>query len=258
MRSASTAKRYAKFLYLYAKSVTGLKKWNANCKTSPLSEYFTLTDEAFLLLCHESYTAKWLSVFNNGSLPDAADAPVDASDEIVLVSNCVSMVMTCVYGLGTNQCDHNQNALYTGRTQGTKRSWTKVGMDRFNELMRLVYVNRKFNGVAFDAYMLRYIKYKRNKRSPTPAAVTPAATVVVYSDFNMQAIMEQAELQGQVDDTNNENELFHDDVDNDSMDDNDRIRPAIAATEGAAICHNMEQVQFNAYRFMFIELEFAM
>jgi hypothetical protein len=103
-------------------------------------------------------------------------------------------------------------------------------MDRFNELMRLVYVNRKFNGVAFDAYMLRYIKYKRNKRSPTPAAVTPAATVVVYSDFNMQAIMEQAELQGQVDDTNNENELFHDDVDNDSMDDNDRIRPTIAAT----------------------------
>ena len=107
MRSASTAKRYAKFLYLYAKSVTGLKKWNANCKTSPLSEYFTLTDEAFLLLCHESYTAKWLSVFNNGSLPDAAEAPMDASDEIVLVSNCVSMVMTCVYGLGTNQCDHN-------------------------------------------------------------------------------------------------------------------------------------------------------
>jgi len=115
-------------------------------------------------------------------------------------------------------------------------------MDRFNELMRLVYLNRKFNGVAFDAYMLRYIKYKRNKRSPTPAAVTPAAIVVVYSDFNMQAIMEQAELQGQVDDTNNENELFHDDVDNDSMDDNDRIRPATAATEHAVIYQNMEQV----------------
>ena len=116
-------------------------------------------------------------------------------------------------------------------------------MDRFNELMRLVYVNRKFNGVAFDAYMLRYIKYKGKKRSPTPAAVPPAATVVVYSDFNMQAIMEQAELQGQVDDTNNENERFHDDVDNDSMDDNDpSIRPATAATEGAALYHNMEQV----------------
>jgi hypothetical protein len=96
MRGASTAKRYAKFLYLYAKSVTGLKKWNANCKTSPLSEYFTLTDEAFLLLCHESYTAKWLSVFHHGSLPDATLAPIDANDEIVLVSNIVSMVTTCV------------------------------------------------------------------------------------------------------------------------------------------------------------------
>jgi hypothetical protein len=52
----------------------------------------------------------------------------------------------------------------------------------------------------------------------------------------------QAELQGQVDDTNNENELFHDDVDNDSMDDNDRIRPATAATEHAVIYQNMEQV----------------
>ena len=38
-----------------------------------------------------------------------------------------------------------------------------------------------------------------------------------------------------------------DDVDNDSMDDNDpSIRPATAATEGAALYHNMEQVQFNA------------
>ena len=107
MRSASTAKRYAKFLYLYAKAVTGIKKWKANCKTSPLSEYFTLTDEAFLLLCHESYTAKWLSVFNHGSLPDAALEPMDASDEIVPVSKGVSMVMTCVFGFCTNQCDQN-------------------------------------------------------------------------------------------------------------------------------------------------------
>ena len=107
MRGASTAKRYAKFLYLYAKCVTGLKKWTANCKTSPLSEYFTLTNEAFLLLCHESYSAKWLSVFRHGSLPDAALAPIDASDEIVLVSNIVSMLMTCVYRFGTNQSDQN-------------------------------------------------------------------------------------------------------------------------------------------------------
>ena len=108
--------------------------------------------------------------------------------------------------------------------------------------MHLVYVNRKINGIAFDAYMLRYIKYRRNNGRPLPAVVTQTATMLVYSDFNMQAIMEQAALQGQVDNMNNENEIFHDDVDNDSMDDNDPVHPATAATELAAAYNNMEHV----------------
>lgn len=133
MRGASTAKRYAKFLFLYAKAVTGLKKWNVNCKTRPLSEYFTLTDEAFLLLCHESYTAKWLSAFQQGGLTNAAMAvaePHDATAEIVLVSNVECIVLDMCFNelAGTNQfaplrMPYTQDVLRVPNVAGPKSGW---------------------------------------------------------------------------------------------------------------------------------------
>ena len=42
-----------------ARAVVGRKVYMDNRMTKPLSEWFTYSDEAFLLLCLESYVPKW-------------------------------------------------------------------------------------------------------------------------------------------------------------------------------------------------------
>ena len=50
---------YAVLLDCLVRAVVGRKVYMKNRMTKPLSEWFTYTDEAFLLLCLESYVPKW-------------------------------------------------------------------------------------------------------------------------------------------------------------------------------------------------------
>jgi hypothetical protein len=51
---------YGMFLLHFVAPVVGVKNWKHHWVRTSLSEYFTTTDEAFLLLCIESYRAKWI------------------------------------------------------------------------------------------------------------------------------------------------------------------------------------------------------
>jgi hypothetical protein len=84
--------------------------------TKPLSEWFTLTDEAFLLLCLESYVPKW-----NREWAQRSRALIAAAAERQQE--------------GEQKEGDGEDALYTGRSRGTKRSWSKDGLERFNGLM---------------------------------------------------------------------------------------------------------------------------
>ena len=44
----------------------------------------------------------------------------------------------------------DEDALYTGKSRATKRSWSKDGLERFNGLMIDVYRDRQANGANFD------------------------------------------------------------------------------------------------------------
>ena len=59
MRRIRSRPAYLELLDCLVRSVVGRKVYVENRMTKPLSEWFTMTDEAFLLLCLESYVEKW-------------------------------------------------------------------------------------------------------------------------------------------------------------------------------------------------------
>ena len=81
-----------------------------------LHEWFTITDEAFLLLHHENYRQQWhykWMVKRNGPPANKARA-----HEVM-------------------------NSRSTGKTRGTKCSWSRDGMEHFNNVAVLVYNDRR-------------------------------------------------------------------------------------------------------------------
>ena len=84
---------------------------------------------------------------------------------------------------------------YTGKIRGTKRSRSREGMERFNNLAVLVYNDRRERGEEFDQWFLQemiesYGNQNRNAgREATETEVVDAAPTIVYNEFNMQLLM---------------------------------------------------------------------
>ena len=121
MRRIRSRPAYIELLDCLVRAVVGRKVYVEKRMSNPLSEWFTMTDEAFLLLCLESYADTW----------NRAWAQADQQQE-------------------GEQKQDEEEARYTGRSQGTKRSWSKEGLERFNAIMVDVYRDRKENATAFD------------------------------------------------------------------------------------------------------------
>ena len=79
------------------KTVVGATKFKENRCEKHLSEWFTVTDEAFLLLCLENYWQQWHYEWMVNRNGPPADEP---APEVI-------------------------NPRYTGKTRGTKRSWSR-------------------------------------------------------------------------------------------------------------------------------------
>jgi hypothetical protein len=99
------------------RAVVGRKVYIDSRMTKPLSEWFTLTDKAVLFLCLESYVPKW-----NREWAQSSRAPVAAAAAAARQQKGEQKV-------------GDEDALYTGKSRGTKRSWSKDGLERFNGLM---------------------------------------------------------------------------------------------------------------------------
>jgi hypothetical protein len=127
MRSIQSRPAYVELLDCLVRAVVGRKVYIDSRMTKPLSEWFTLTDEAFLLLCLESYVPKRNREWAQSSRAPVAAAAARQQEE-------------------GEQTVGNEDALYTGKSRGTKRSWSKDGLERFNGLMIDVYRDRQANG----------------------------------------------------------------------------------------------------------------
>ena len=101
MRRIASRPAYIELLDCLVRAVVGRRVYIDNRMTNPLSEWFTHTDEAFLLLCLDSYAPKW-----NSKWAKAALAPAAQEGE-------------------QKQGDEQQEAMYTGKSRGTKRSWSQ-------------------------------------------------------------------------------------------------------------------------------------
>lgn len=70
MKMRNNVVGYVKFLYLFAPCVVGKKKWERGASMvrvvdegKKLEELFSVTDEAFLLLCMYNYSQRWVEEF---------------------------------------------------------------------------------------------------------------------------------------------------------------------------------------------------
>ena len=101
MRRIRSRPAYLELLDCLVRSVVGRKVYVENRMTKPLSEWFTMTDEAFLLLCLESYVEKWNHTW-------ARAVQRQQQGELAVVGD-----------------EDEEEPRYTGRSKGTKRSWSQ-------------------------------------------------------------------------------------------------------------------------------------
>jgi hypothetical protein len=128
-----------------ARAVVGRIVYMESRITKPFSEWFTYTDEAFLLFCLESYVPKWNRAWAQHRQRQEGEQNVEHED-----------------------------ARYTGKTKGTKlgwTNWTKEALESMNSLTIDVVRHRVANGEHFDnifkeEMIKRYNKEKDNMRYP--------------------------------------------------------------------------------------------
>jgi hypothetical protein len=173
--SDATMDAYIDFLDKTIK-VVGYSKYKENWMTRPFSEWCTYTDEAFLMLCMATYTRKWEHEWRVEK-----------------------------YGQPRNldQVDPARfESLYTAASQGTKRSWSLEGMERFNTLMINVFRDRKNNGRLFDEMVLEEMKQKyakvnirqqNNEELGDDARAPRPQQTFVYNDFHLELLVVHAD-----------------------------------------------------------------
>ena len=147
MKRIASLPAYIELLNCLVRAMVGKKVYVKNRMTKPLSEWFTRTDEAFLLLCLESYVGKWNQEWMRANLVLAAppQPPQQQEGEQKQGEDC-------------------KEALYTGRSQGTKCSWSNEGLEHFNALMVDVYRDRQENGTSFDFVFIEEMIKRYSKK----------------------------------------------------------------------------------------------
>jgi hypothetical protein len=177
MRSIASRAAYIELLDCLARSVVGRKVYMDNRMTKPLSEWFSYTDEAFLLVCLESYVPKWNRAWarrqrEGGQQQNAAAAEDEEQDE---------------------------DARYTGKAKGTKLGWTDEGKERMNALMIDVARDRQANGPHFDIIfkdemIRRYTKEDTGGNVHEEEVAPQDRVVIVYNDFNIAQLLAHAAM----------------------------------------------------------------
>jgi hypothetical protein len=171
MRRIASRAAYVELLDCLARAVVGRTVYMKNRTTTPLSEWFSYTDEAFLLLCLESYVPKWNRAWARQQEGQNVAAAADEED-----------------------------ARYTGKAKGTKLGWTDEGKERMNALMIDVARDRQANGTHFDIIFKDEMIKKHTKedtRNPRGSLqdeeVAPQnRVVIVYNDFNIAQLLAHA------------------------------------------------------------------
>jgi hypothetical protein len=168
LRGPDTIRDYVRLMDLLIQGVVSAKVFKDNRETTPMREWVTVSDEAFLLLCVENYATVWENEVRVGADEEIPEGPIPM-------------------------------ARYTGKNKGTKKSWSKDGMKLFNHFMERVFLSREDDGEEFDDLFMRAMKEKYNKQAHKKKRTADANVVaaqrkkdfVVLSDFTIQQYMNE-------------------------------------------------------------------
>ena len=155
MRSIAYAKHYAQLMDMLIQAIVTYRTFRNNRTKNLFSDWVTVSDEAFLLLCLDNYRVKWryqkLHSNTTGEPPSGGSEEDEDDEEDRKPKAC------------NNDGEKPSRARWTGKDKGTKRSWSNKGLDAFNNAMMDVQRDRTKRGKRFDNLFLQMMKEKYEK-----------------------------------------------------------------------------------------------
>jgi hypothetical protein len=213
MRSIDTAANYINMMDKLVQTVVTYKVYRMNRTTRPFSEWVTVSDEAFLIICLENYSTRWRY---EQELKDMGLKPPSGKGRAKKGSP--------QKGNGNKGSAKGEpmvpNARYTGKHKGTKKSWSKKGLKTFNKTMVRVFQDRAAHGKDFDALFMQHMKNVHEvsrKKAKKNKVARKKKERVILSDFNIEEYMAQMGEESE-----SENESAEDDNSDEGESDEER------------------------------------
>ena len=148
------ASKYMKLLFEYGGALIGKKKWKTNSLTKHFSDYVTVTDEAFLWLCIDTYLPLYNPADKHKANPEIK--------RILMVSNHA-----------TDMLDKATEKPKTA--SGNRYGWTTMGIQLFNKYCEDIMEERRMSSNQFDDDFLTYCQTNTlpHKRTAAEQKKTP-------------------------------------------------------------------------------------
>jgi hypothetical protein len=128
---------YKVFFKYFVKCVTRISVWEKNLKTATTDgELCTVSDEAFALLLLENSWSRWIDIYRKD--PEAL-YPRCGSKQVT-VSNVPTMYTKG--GIKYQKGVEGQDPDKSQATRNHKKGWGRRGVERYNELFKMVEANR--------------------------------------------------------------------------------------------------------------------
>ena len=162
MRNDETVESYIKLMASLIQGVVTFKRFKMNRTIKPFSEWVTVSDEAFLLLCLENYGASWRAEVHGKQNKTAGTTKNrEQSNEQTTIA-----------------------AKYTGRDKGTRVGWSEIGIKVFNNAMLRVFLDRENTGKEFDDQFMVLMK---DRHDPKPVYHQSARAIAKQKALLAQA-----------------------------------------------------------------------
>jgi hypothetical protein len=191
LRQSDNAKHYVQLMDTLIQAIVTCRVFKKNRTKNLFSEWVTVSDEAFLILCLVNYEKKWRyqklqNLMGESPPPSSSDSDEDEETDDENFEDKKPKAR--------NQ-DRKPRARYTGKDKGTKKSWSLRGLKAFNEAMIMVKRDRDSNGRHFDNLFLQMMKEKYDKpaaksKHDKRGAVAMKEEHHILTDWNIQEFIE--------------------------------------------------------------------
>ena len=155
-RATVQKEHYYDFFSYFLSSVIGKRIYNQNKLKLLISQYSTISDEAFALLVLENHEERWLHMHLHNDYKNCDIQPkYSTGGRSMNMKHVISSHST----IEDSTADSNKKSMKNLR--GSKRffGWSEAGLQRFNELFKRVLEDRKSaHAKEFEEGFLKYLQ----------------------------------------------------------------------------------------------------